>query len=171
MAGENGWTIATERLVHGWDRVYVARGRCQEEVSRRERDLPWRYGLLGDSILRQSSLVLLGVTSPSQRRRGVNCYATRSLHYHISDAICSTGINAHRYFLPPIPQPGIPVDRPRMTFSMTRNTANFLVGFFFLYSGMSWNFFLSSFFCVRLCVYLEFSVLKRKCEVGVMHTF
>lgn len=46
-------------------------------------------GLLGDPILRQSSLVLLGVTSRSRRRRGVNCYATRCLHYHISDAICS----------------------------------------------------------------------------------
>lgn len=33
--------------------------------------------------------------------------ATRSLHYHISDAICSTGINAHRYFLPPLPWQGI----------------------------------------------------------------
>lgn len=33
--------------------------------------------------------------------------ATRSLHYHISDAICSTGINAHQYFLPPLPWPEI----------------------------------------------------------------
>lgn len=34
----------------------------------------------------------------SAPRRGVNSYATRCLHYHISDAICSPGINAPEVF-------------------------------------------------------------------------
>lgn len=81
---------------------------CQEEVWRRERDLLWPLPrspscALGNPILRQSTLVLLSVTARLSRRerRGVNSYATRCLHYHISDAICSRELMHPRYFLPP----------------------------------------------------------------------
>lgn len=67
------------------------------------------HGALGDPILRQSTLVLLSVTALAlspRRRRGVNSYATRYLHYHISDAICSRELMHPRYFLPPRILPG-----------------------------------------------------------------
>lgn len=107
---------SSERLIRNvgvyiWDRaraVSLKRSPCQEEVWRRERDLPWPLLLVSGLRSREPYSTPIDSRSSwchgalSRRvRRGVNSYATRYLHYHISDAICSRELMHSGYFLPP----------------------------------------------------------------------
>lgn len=138
-----------------WDHVYVARAVVRKR-SRGEKEI-YRGGTASSGTLFYANRVSFFLVSRRLLNEGeeeLTVPATRSLHYHISDAICSTGINAHRYFLPPLPWPGILVEDDVFNDEERRE----FLSWFFLYSGIfleSFSFFLSFFF-LYVCIYENF---------------
>lgn len=130
--GRNGWTSDSSRLVRS---LYTLGSclRCENpgplsgrglEARKRFTVVCWNGSSDSSGTLFYANRVsfFLVSRSRSRRRRGVNCYATRCLHYHISDAICSRELMRTLIF-PASSDPPLNclLERFRMTFPMSKD--------------------------------------------------